>query len=611
MPSKRITTEEPIQLPIDPDKLKSERTGKKLSQFELAQRAGVNEKTIRRLEKCRHRDGTGIPDPNYAMAATAEALAGALGSSVQSLCGASRFTRDAGRDANAPQARLKNSARRFLDLAEDLNRILSPSNLLSVFIGNYWDWVTRGVVVNGPNRRVEVSFDAFDYRPLLRRLPEEVRRGVYAIADLTDETEKDLWLTADARSADARPGWTWVGERIFLVPWAMVHDDEAMSQLVNLLRMQSQHRPDEHTVRLGVIDPTCNPINHHPLGHGAVGRHLLLHGASALFGGYKQNLSTRQIKNVLVSDPEAYESAATDFYESISDDTFVIKPNDDFESIHRSINEKYELGTFEEPWASQPTPEREPKYFFGFTRNIRRWEPDYDAMTIACARVIKHEVIRRFNTGRAPSVILEIGVGDGGLTQHVAPWCDDKNEELKQLEYATSYVECYLGIEMARGMIERLPPELLRCQCLHVEQGRFPTDYKHILKGRKAHILCGQLVAHDLIGELIEECWQNVHDFLAAARECLTDDGAAFFADSFTSPDPTIRDMQVKYWKRTMVKRRGLTPHTASDFVDRNPEMVRTLNESHLGRLAAEYGFQWEFLPASITSHSRILRLWR
>jgi hypothetical protein len=151
-------------------------------------------------------------------------------------------------------------------------------------------------------------------------------------------------------------------------------------------------------------------------------------------------------------------------------------------------------------------------------------------------------------------------------------------------------------------MLENLPPELERCRCLDIKKGCFPNEYKHVVKNRKIDILCGSLVLHDIIGVLGDDGeLQTVHDFLAATRECLADDGVAIFADSFTSGTSSLRKIQIERWKREMVERRGLTRRQADDFVARNPEMVRTLNDEHLKELAGQYGFTHKFLPASIT----------
>jgi SAM-dependent methyltransferase/transcriptional regulator with XRE-family HTH domain len=594
MPSPPVTTQDSIRVPFNCEKHIELRQKLNLTKAQLARKSGVTERTITRREK-RLRDDEGRPLPNYAELPTVDRLAKALGCASEALREAPRSNHH--HEPALPAARgdgLEASARRFSVLAKELNRILDSSNVLSTFIGSCWDQVNSGVVVNQSNERVEVSYYANDYYSLLRGLPDDARRGVRAFADLSDPTEKDLW----SRHKEC-PELTWVHERVFFTDWVTVHDDQAMSKLVDLLVTQSKYRPGEHKVRLGIIDSPRPPMDH-PLGQDGVGWHLLLHDDSFLIGGYKSEPSTDQIRTVLISDPGAYKKAKR-FYDSLRRRTVQIFRTDDATAIHRRINKLCKLGTFKGAWASRRTQDRDEDYFSRYSRNIRRWEPFYDEMKLACALAIEHEVVRRFHTGRAPSLILEIGVGDGGLTQHVAPWCDAMNKEMEQVQFEKRYVEKYFGIDMASQMLERLPPELRRYHCVDIKKGCFPNEYKLVVNYRKVDILCGSLVLHDIIGVLEDGgTLQTVHAFLAAARECLADDGVAIFADSFTSSTPSLRDIQIAQWKDEMVARRGLTHRQADDFVARNPEMVRTLNDEHLKQLAGQYGFEYTFLPASI-----------
>lgn len=606
----KVTPQDALRVRIDPAKLVEQRGLKNLTQAELADKSGISERHIGRLETSGR---AGNSPARYPSQDTVDALATALGCPVDALLAAPPSNN--GDDPNPPahHDRLEASARHFTELMRDFNKILSPTNVLSTFIASYWDQVSGAVSLNGPNKHAEVSFYSYDYYALLRKLPPEVRLGIRAFADLSDPTERDLWLGPDPRPVD----WTWVGERVFFTDWDTVHDDRSMSHLVQRLVMQSKHLPGDYKVRLGIIDAP-RPSKEHPLGKDAVGWHLLLHEESSLVGGYKPDQSNNQIRNVLISDPAVYNNAWA-FYESLRKRTLPIGRGDDTGSVHRRINETYGLGTFEPAWKSQRTPDREDGYFVRYPRNIRRWEPGYDAMTLACARAIKQEVIRRFNNNRPPSLILEVGVGDGGLTQHVARWCDEMNKKLEQIEYGKPCVDEYIGIDMARQMLDRLPSEVTQSVCLSTVEGYFPDDYKRRLAGRKVDILCGSLVLHDIIGTL-DDNLRTVHIFLSAARECLADDGVAIFADSLMSGDPELRRIQVEWWKSEMIKRRGLTRRQANDFVDRNPEMVKTLNDQHLKLLAGDYGFKYEFLPASVAPvldvdeervNNRILRLWR
>src|SRR4029079_7091899 len=91
---------------------------------------------------------------------------------------------------------------------------------------------------------------------------------IFAIADLSDETE-EFWWRSDPLKAT---------ERIFLVSWKTFFVVNKLSELRKLLKEQSQY----YTVRIG--DAEELPLNR-VFGNATQGHHLLLIGPD-LVGGY-------------------------------------------------------------------------------------------------------------------------------------------------------------------------------------------------------------------------------------------------------------------------------------------------------------------------------------
>lgn len=562
---------------VDGSKLKAIR--QKLrppTQQKLSDESLVSLARIKQIEQ--NKEVGGESAPIRVQKGTAYRLANALDVDVDDLKGELNTS---SRSIN--QSELATAAQSFVTAANEVIALLPPSSPHLSFLSEHWRSVSGAIQTDTSNARVISEIDAHEYKTCLSALTNDDRRSIRAIADLTDPTERDFWLS------NPRPQNTWAKERIFWIDWSILHNHDQFCGVLTMLRSQCSFSVSEYRVRLGVLSPRLQALRH-PLGPNARGLHLLLI-APALVGGYVRSDSGEN-RNKIVSDERRFGEAER-YYGELRELSIEVSSSDDQSALQRKLNTLYKIGDYDPQWKKHSA--RPPYYFDHYDENIRRWIPWYSETNALCASVIRSAIWHCFASQEHRPSILEIGFGTGDLTRHVLDWIDSASQLAHRAHDDRAIIDAYHGIDEAPQMRERLPKEIATHKLCRFHTGFFRAPVIRVLfPNRRIDVLCGSFVFHDIIDGRPAD---TVTPFLEAASRCLTDDGVLIMADVFVAPDEKHRRKELLYWDQGM-RAMGMTDEQIANFRKGNPDMENTASEDQLAKAARACGFtQPEMLP--------------
>jgi hypothetical protein len=482
------------------------------------------------------------------------------------------------------------NARRYVEAAESVITKLPPDDIQLHVVSQKLNRVL-GFIDPKPNGCVEVYMPVAAYRSYLESLPPEVRTTLRGIADLTDPTEQ-FWLKGDL------PRETMIQERIFLISPADLLDSTKGQEIATLVR---RHREFGYSVRVALW-PRGGTNVRPPLDHRS-GNVLI--GDPCFVAGYTVR-DGQELVSTVSGDQIRFERARH-FYDVIRRKSVEVHPGDDLYTVRTRLFETTQFGWWKSTWKGPN--DRTPDYYQNYDEYIRCWIPGYDTLLKRCQQVICAELIRRFRRAAEPCVILEIGIGTGGLTRHMLTWIEAANRLIRDTDapWESRLVDHYYGLDASNEMMRQLRGKELgklspstRFEVpdrgLVFRNGPGMRDY---LRGRQAHILCGSLVLHELLeewqqGELADKAGrepsdETVRSFLTTARECLAPGGMIIMADVFHQ-EGFDRDSGLGKWREGMA-RMGMGKEQIDLFYEHNPEMIQTITLRQMQQYAPEFGF--------------------
>jgi hypothetical protein len=477
----------------------------------------------------------------------------------------------------APSARQLRSTAKLL--MHETFRLLErhPTNhpMLRFFSG--WQSQLTEEMIYGGDSVFEV--DGIYYRRCIANLGDTGEAEIFAIADLSDETE-EFWWRSDPLKAT---------ERIFLVSWKTFFVVNKLSELRKLLKEQSQY----YTVRIG--DAEELPLNR-VFGNATQGHHLLLIGPD-LVGGYVERDGRKFLR---LERSETRYKEAKDLYDQVKRSTIVVNPAWSDSEIRSAWMNNKGIGRWNPDWESVAN--RGVDYTGKYDMHIRAWIPDYDRLISYCVSIAQSEVVRLIRGTKRRLRILEIGFGTGALTIPLVQWVDNLNRPFLKLE-GEPIVDLYVGVDESDSMRRILQREMshgdFRTRYLLYEGTALDRLPGAAVNNAPFDLICGSLVFHDLIKDRPDRTLAGV---LSRASQLLSPHGSLVLADPFTEEDDQEREAQVKHWRQRMIGN-GLAEGEVDSFIRHNPEMVKTVTMAQLVRHAPAHGFlPPELKPVPVTS---------
>jgi hypothetical protein len=231
--------------------------------------------------------------------------------------------------------------------------------------------------------------------------------------------------------------------------------------------------------------------------------------------------------------------------------------------VKRQWFKKRRIGEWREEWRGGSV--RTDSYYRHYDQHIRAWIPQYEVLSNRVAKeVIKH-VSGPHHLARGRSVIGEIGVGTGAVTQLVARWADAVGKAEIQPFYR------YICVDIEDTMIQATERAIKPFAGKHRFESHNGTDFAALraaLPGRKYDVICGSLILH-YVNRRPEEGWGWLADTF---EELLGESGVAVFGGCFFDAASEDKKKQLQSWVNWMTTN-GLHQSVAQRFVDQNWEM--------------------------------------
>jgi SAM-dependent methyltransferase len=431
--------------------------------------------------------------------------------------------------------------------------------------------------------RLEV--DAHYYQGCLSKLQGVADLNVRAIADLSDTTEM-FWLDADPLNTTA-------SERIFLVNWKVMFENNRLDKLLGFLRKQSERYPVKvHHMRPSSADDP------HVFGREGFSRNLLLIKPD-LVGGYvkrERDMSRDALGRPgedrspiflrIQSDERVYREAVVQ-YARISERALTFDPKWDRATLRQAWMVKNRIGRWDADWGD--VKDRSGDYFERYDLHIRCWIPEYERFVAHCVKLVEVEITRILRSTQGSIRVLEIGCGTGALTVQLVEWIRNMNRPFLDLRVPPP-IEHFIAVDRSPRMVALTRVALgdVNKDRIHVCEDTAPVFFSQdVEQHHPFHVICGSLVLHDLLDA---DPPRSADDLLKKLSAELAIGGCLVLADSFFSGSPKEREKQLRAWKQAMATS-GMQRNQIEEFLDHNNEMIETISLDDLQQIAPRHGF--------------------
>lgn len=435
------------------------------------------------------------------------------------------------------------------------------------------------------HRPTRLEVDAHYYQGCLSKLQGVADLNVRAIADLSDTTET-FWLDADPLNTTA-------SERIFLVNWKVMFENNRLDKLLGFLRKQSEQYPVKvHHMRPSSADDP------HVFGREGFSRNLLLMKPD-LVGGYvkrQRDMSRDALGRPgedrspiflrIQSNESVYREAEAQ-YARISERALTFDPRWDRATLRQAWMVKNRIGRWDADWGD--IKDRSGDYFEHYDLHVRCWIPEYERLVAHCVKLVEVEITRILRGTQGSIRVLEIGCGTGALTVQLVEWIQNMNRPFLDLRVLPP-IEHFTAVDRSTHMIGLTRAALgdVDKYRIHVCEDTAPVFFSHdVEQHRPFHVICGSLVLHDLLDV---DPPRSADDLLEKLSAELAIGGCLVLADSFFFGSPKEREKQLRAWKQAMAVS-GMQRNQIEEFLDHNNEMIETISLDDLQQIAPKHGF--------------------
>lgn len=429
--------------------------------------------------------------------------------------------------------------------------------------------------------------DADYYVNMFSALQERSQLRFRAIADLTDNTEL-FWQPEHSEPLSA-PG----SERIFLIDWRLFFEESTLlAAYVEAWQDHLRANPDYSIYVVADID--LDSHLRHPLGHDAVGRHLLLVEPGTTFGGYRSR-TNRDAGRVFCMEADTYRyNQAEKYYRSVRSKAVKLELDQEFLDLKRSWLTKRKIGYWGAEWTHQ-TERRSTRYFAQYDQHIRCWVPAYSKLITECAAMVAREILRVRTLTNRPVRMLEIGYGTGSLTAQVGPWISHLSEPFVKYGHLPPVV-AYHAVDRADQMRQIADLKLHQAPGIDVTLLR-QRAWDEVSTDLEYDVIFGSLIVHFMLDKANGN---TATEFFAECTRRLAPHGSLVFADSFGSDDSSTPESIRAQWRNQMVLE-GLSEEYADGFLDGNQDMLHAPSVAELELAAREHGFELAEARSPIT----------
>ncbi|WP_116128396.1 methyltransferase domain-containing protein [Lewinella sp. IMCC34183] len=466
--------------------------------------------------------------------------------------------------------RAENFEKEMNNLLRFIHSVVEPSkdqeNFIFAVFSGLISSLRRGLIPDGRN----VLYLDTDFYPSILRLvsPDD---NIYAIADLTDETEK-IWDTIpDAQT-------TAVKERTFLLPWSEFFHPQYLSRFYDLAKIHT----DFYSIKFSHIP--ISTINHEEF-QDAIGNDLLVAPKSNIVCYYVNKNDKKLLK--VVFDASIADKAMKE-YEWITKDAIPFTSElKSFSELRKSWIQANDFGCW--VWKNKSVEDRGPKYVNFYDIHIRCWIWRYEELIKNTVRLLKSEIIELLHTPVEYNQmkILEIGYGTGALTVPAIRWINGLN---KSYEHKSPDAKVrYFGIDREGDVMTNI---MMNKVTRKIEPHRFVKgiawdDMHETLVNIKFDVIVMSLVLHDILSG---DTTNKFESFISTAYDYLSESGVILITDIFHSSKEEIKEKEIKFWKENM-QETGLSSTQIDNFILHNMDMIDTITREDLVEISENNGF--------------------
>ena len=471
---------------------------------------------------------------------------------------------------------LGGTSRRSIEFEKQMNQLLrflhavvdttkDQENFIFAVLSGLVTSLRKGLIPEGRN----ILYLDTDFYPEILKLAME-KDHIYAIADLTDETEK-IWDTIPDGEATA------VKERTFLLPWNEFFHPQYLSKFYDLAKLHQ----DFYDIKFSHI-PLVS-IGREEF-RDAIGNDLMVALNSNVVCYYVLKGDRKLLK--VIFDPVIADKAMKE-YEWITRDAIRFS-KEKFGSFHELRENWIQINNFGVwVWKNKPVEDRGPKYVNYYDIHIRCWIWKYEELIINTIRALKSEILTRVEDGSTvQKKILEIGYGTGAVSIPAIHWISQLNKSF-ELKSADAKVR-YFGIDREGKLMKDILYSKLSGQ---IEPHRFWKgiawdDIPESLHTVRFDIIVLSLVLHDII---TDDPLAKFESFIANSIEYLCDNGVIIITDIFHTLDPRRKEEEVVFWKNEM-RQIGLSEAQIDTFFKYNMDMIDTIHREDAKDIVERYG---------------------